>query len=256
VKAVILAGGRGSRLSEETVSKPKPLVEVGGRPIIWHIMQTYAHHGVTEFVIPVGYKGYLVKEYFANLAFHNSDVTFDLRRNSVVFHEAPDTPWQVTVVDTGLETMTAGRIKRVRKYLDADEPFCLTYGDGVADVDIAASIEAHRNTGVLVTMTAVHPNGRFGTFESDGDLAISMWEKQSEREGTVNGGFFVVDPAVIDRIEGDTSVWETDILPGLAHERKLGVYYHSGFWQPMDTLWERERLEALWASGEAPWRVW
>lgn len=256
MKAVILAGGRGSRLSEETGARPKPLVEIGGRPIIWHIMQIYAHHGITEFVVPVGYKGYMLKEYFANLALHNSDVTVDLRTNAITYHQKPETPWRVTVVDTGLETMTGGRVGRVRQYLDPNEPFCLTYGDGVGDVDVTQAIAVHEKRGLLATMTAVQPKARFGTFDLIGDVVTSMREKHQGKESSVNGGFFVVSPTVLDRIATDACVWETDVLASLADERQLGVYQHDGFWQPMDTLWERDRLEALWASGDAPWKVW
>ncbi|MFN8036515.1 MAG: glucose-1-phosphate cytidylyltransferase [Acidimicrobiia bacterium] len=255
MKAVILAGGRGSRLSEETGLRPKPLVEIGGRPIIWHIMQLYAFHGITDFVVPVGYKGYLVKEYFANLALHNSDVTVDVAANTIAYHGESRTPWRVTVADTGGGTMTAGRLSRVHRYI-GDETFCLTYGDGVADVDIEAVIRQHLERGHLVTMTAVQPKARFGTFERDGYDVVTMREKHEGREALVNGGFFVVEPAVFDRVHGDDCIWESDVLPKLASERELGVYEHRGFWQPMDTLWERELLEELWASGRAPWKVW
>jgi glucose-1-phosphate cytidylyltransferase len=256
MKAVILAGGRGTRLSEETVVRPKPLVEIGGRPIIWHIMNLYAHHGINDFVVCAGYKGYQIKEYFANLALHDSDVTFDLGAGSAEYHHPASVSWRVTVADTGLETMTGGRVRRVRDYLDPGEAFCLTYGDGVADVDIAATIKFHAAQGRLATMTAVRPSARFGTLTLDGDRVAELLEKDPERVTPVNGGFFVVEPAVIDRIEGDKSVWETDVLSKLAADGQLAAYRHDGFWQPMDTVWEKELLEELWASGHAPWQVW
>jgi glucose-1-phosphate cytidylyltransferase len=256
VKAVILAGGRGSRLSEETVVRPKPLVEIGGRPIIWHIMNIYAAHGIADFVVCAGYKGYLLKEYFANLGLHDSDVTFDLGSGAVTYHQPAQLPWRVTVVDTGDETMTAGRVLRVRGHLRADEPFCLTYGDGVADVDVGATIELHRRSGLLATMTVVRPSARFGTVAVDGDRVTEMLEKHPAGVTQVNGGFFVVDPAVLDRIDGDISIWERDVLPRLAADGQLAAYQHDGYWQPMDTAWERELLEGLWRGGRAPWKVW
>src|SRR5581483_9388796 len=240
VKAVILAGGRGTRLSEETVVRPKPLVEIGGRPIIWHIMSLYAHHGIVDFVVCGGYKGYQLKEYFANLALHDCDVTFDLGAGLTHYHHPPRVQWRVTVADTGDETMTGGRVARVRDYLDPGEPFCLTYGDGVADVDIASSIEFHRAQGRLCTMTAVRPSARFGTVAVDGDLVTEMLEKHSSGVPQVNGGYFVVEPAVLDLIEGDASVWETDVLGKLAADGQLAAFQHDGYWQPMDTLWEKE----------------
>jgi glucose-1-phosphate cytidylyltransferase len=256
VKAVILAGGRGSRLAEETVVRPKPLVEIGGRPIIWHIMNIYAAHGIVDFVVCAGYKGYLLKEYFANLGLHDSDVTFDLGSGSVTYHDRAQLPWRVTVADTGAETLTAGRVLRVREYLDGDEPFCLTYGDGVADVDIPATIDLHRRSGVLATMTVVRPSARFGTVAIDDDRVTEMLEKHPSGVTQVNGGFFIVEPAVLDRIAGDKSIWESDVLPGLAEDGQLAAYQHDGYWQPMDTAWERELLEERWLSGNAPWKVW
>jgi glucose-1-phosphate cytidylyltransferase len=255
VKAVILAGGRGSRLSEETVVRPKPLVEIGGRPIIWHIMNIYAAHGIVDFVVCAGYKGYLLKEYFANLALHDSDVSFDLGSGEVTYHQPAQLPWRVTVVDTGLETMTAGRIRRVRDHLES-EPFCLTYGDGVADIDVTATIELHRRCGLLATITAVRPSARFGTVAIEDDRVTEMLEKHPSGVTQVNGGFFVVEPAVLDRIEGDASVWESDVLPALAADGQLAAYQHDGYWQPMDTAWERELLEERWRSGRAAWKVW
>jgi glucose-1-phosphate cytidylyltransferase len=255
MKAVILAGGRGSRLSEETVVRPKPLVEIGGRPIIWHIMNIYAAHGIVDFVVCAGYKGYLLKEYFANLGLHDSDVTFDLASGDVTYHQPAQVPWRVTVVDTGLETMTGGRVRRVRTHLD-EETFCLTYGDGVADVDVGTTIELHRRCGLLATMTVVRPSARFGTVAVEGERVTEMLEKHPSGVTQVNGGFFVIEPAVLDRIAGDASIWERDVLPGLADDGQLAAYQHDGYWQPMDTAWERELLEELWLSGRAPWKVW
>jgi glucose-1-phosphate cytidylyltransferase len=256
MQAVILAGGRGSRLLEETVVRPKPLVEIGGRPIIWHIMHIYAHHGIVDFVVCAGYKGYLLKEYFANLALHDSDVTFDLGTGGVTYHQPPREPWRVTVADTGPDTMTGGRVRRVRDHLGTDEPFCLTYGDGVADVDVTATIEFHRRERRLVTMTAVRPSARFGTVAIDGGQVTEMLEKHPAGAHPVNGGFFVVEPAVLDHIDGDDSVWETDVLGKLAADGQLSAYQHDGYWQPMDTVWEREQLEEQWRTGNAPWKVW
>jgi glucose-1-phosphate cytidylyltransferase len=256
MKALILAGGRGSRLSEETVVRPKPLVEIGGRPIIWHIMNIYAHHGITEFVVCTGYKGYLLKEYFANLALHDADVTFDLATGTTTYHHEPAVPWRVTVADTGLETMTGGRVLRAREYLDPKETFCLTYGDGVADVDVTASIAFHRSHGRWCTMTVVRPAARFGTVAIDGDRVTEMLEKHPAGAPQVNGGFFVLEPAVLDLIDGDQSVWETDVLGKLAAEGQLAGYQHDGYWQPMDTVWEKELLDEQWRRGAAPWKVW
>jgi glucose-1-phosphate cytidylyltransferase len=256
MQAVILAGGRGSRLAEETTVRPKPLVEIGGRPIIWHIMHIYAHHGVTDFIVCAGYKGYLLKEYFANLALHDSDVTFDLATGEVTYHQAGSESWRVTVVDTGDDTMTGGRVRRAGKYLDPGAPFFLTYGDGVADVDVTATLELHRREGRLVTMTAVRPSARFGTVAIDGAEVTEMLEKHPSGANPVNGGFFVVESAVLDLIEGDGSVWERDVLGKLAADGQLTAYQHAGFWQPMDTVWERELLEDEWRTGHAPWKVW
>jgi glucose-1-phosphate cytidylyltransferase len=256
VKAVILAGGRGSRLSEETIVRPKPLVEIGGRPIIWHIMNIYSAHGISEFVVCAGYKGYLLKEYFANLGLHDSDVTFDLGSGGVTYHQPAQLLWKVTVADTGDRTMTGGRVRRVREYLDTSEPFCLTYGDGVADIDVGATIELHRRSALLATMTVVRPSARFGTVAVDGERVTEMLEKHPSGAAQVNGGFFVVEPGVLDLIEGDGSIWESDVLPRLATEGQLGAYEHQGYWQPMDTAWERDLLEELWLSGRAPWKIW
>jgi glucose-1-phosphate cytidylyltransferase len=256
VQAVILAGGRGSRLSEETGIRPKPLVEVGGRPIVWHIMNIYSYYGIDDFVICAGYKGYQFKEYFANLALHNSDVTFDLATGTVEYHDENRAAWRVTVVDTGEETMTAGRVLRAARFLHPDEPFCLTYGDGLADVDISATIAFHRAQGKLATMTAVRPPARFGMLELDGASVHALFEKNPRQVTPINGGFFVVEPTVLDLIDGDGSVWETDVLVPLAAQGQLAAYTHHGFWQPMDTIYEKDQLEDLWRSGEAPWKVW
>jgi glucose-1-phosphate cytidylyltransferase len=256
VKAVILAGGRGSRLSEETTIRPKPLVEIGGRPIIWHIMNIYSVYDIHDFVVCAGYKGYLLKEYFANLGLHDSDVTFDLGSGAVTYHQPAQLTWRVTVADTGDRTMTGGRVRRVREYLEADEPFCLTYGDGVADVDIRATIELHRRSGLLATMTVVRPSARFGTVAVDGQRVSEMLEKHPSGAAQVNGGFFVVEPAVLDLIEGDGSIWESDVLPRLATDGQLAAYEHQGYWQPMDTAWERDLLEEQWLTGRAPWKIW
>jgi glucose-1-phosphate cytidylyltransferase len=256
VKAVILAGGRGSRLSEETGVRPKPLVEIGGRPIIWHVMSIYAAHGITEFVVCAGYKGYLLKEYFANLGLHDSDVTFDLASGEATYHQPAKLHWRVTVADTGLATMTGGRVRRVREYLDAGEPFCLTYGDGVGDVDIPATIELHRQVQPLATMTVVRPSPRFGTVEVENEMVTQMLEKHPLGATQVNGGFFVVEPAALDLVAGDQTNWENDVLPRLAADGNLAAYEHHGYWQPMDTAWERDQLEELWTSGRAPWKVW
>jgi len=256
VKAVILAGGRGSRLSEETGLRPKPLIEIGGRPMIWHIMSIYAAHGITDFVVCAGYKGYLLKEYFANLGLHDSDVTFDLGSGELTYHQPAQLRWRVTVADTGLATMTGGRVKRIRGYLDADEPFCLTYGDGVGNVDIPATIELHRRVRPLVTMTVVRPSARWGTVSVDGERVTEMLEKHPSGAAQINGGFFIVEPVAIDLVEGDETNWEKDVLPRLARDGQLAAHQHHGYWQPMDTAWERDQLEELWMTGRAPWKVW
>ena len=257
MKAVILAGGLGTRLSEETVAKPKPMVEIGGRPILWHVMKTYSAHGIHDFVICCGYKGYLIKEYFANYFLHMSNVTFDLQRNEMQVHHNEAEPWRVTLVDTGENTMTGGRLKRVRGYLD-DETFCLTYGDGVADVAISDAVAFHRAHGRLATLTAVLPPGRFGALAlgPDGSAIETFTEKPAGEGGWVNGGYFVLEPAVIDRIAGDTTTWEREPLESLARDGQIAAFKHHGFWQPMDTLRDRHQLEALWESGKAPWKVW
>ena len=256
MKAVILAGGLGSRISEESQLRPKPMIEIGGKPILWHIMKSYSAHGVNEFVICCGYKGYVIKEYFANYFLHNSDVTFDMASNRVEVHEKNREPWRVTLVDTGEETMTGGRLKRVSEYLCGEDAFCFTYGDGVADVDIAASIAFHRAHGRLATVTAVLPPGRFGSLDRDGDLVRGFVEKPRGDGGWINGGFFVLSPKVIDFIAGDSTSWELEPMASLAADDQLRAFEHAGFWQPMDTPREKALLTELWDSGKAPWKVW
>lgn len=256
MKAVILAGGLGTRLSEETVLRPKPMVEIGGRPILWHIMKLYATHGVTDFVVCCGYKGYLIKEYFANYSLHQADVTFDLEQGSMEVHQRSAEPWRVTLVDTGDSTLTGGRIKRVRRYLPADEPFCLTYGDGLADLNIGESIRFHHAGGGLCTLTAVQPPGRYGAIVCAEDRVSRFQEKPQGDGGWINGGFFVCDPQVCDYIEGDATSWESGPLERLATEGRLRAFHHLGFWQAMDTLRDKNHLEQLWASGQAPWKCW
>jgi len=256
LKAVILAGGLGTRISEETSIKPKPMVEIGGKPILWHILKIFSSYGITEFVICCGYKGYVIKEYFANYFLHMSDVTFHMRMNSMEVHHKKAEPWKVTLVDTGETSMTGGRLKRVRDYVH-DEAFCFTYGDGVADVDITALIAHHKAHGRLVTVTAVQPPGRFGALQFDDDDRVRGFKEKPQGDGDwVNGGFFVLEPEVIDRIEGDATIWEQDPLYSLAAEGELSAYRHTGFWQPMDTLRDRVYLEELWTQAKAPWKVW
>jgi len=254
MKAVILAGGLGSRLSEETAVRPKPMVEIGGKPMLWHIMKIYSAFGVDEFVICLGYKGYLIKEYFANYQLHTSDLTFDLGRGSLEVHRSETEGWRVTLVDTGDATMTGGRLARVLEY--AGEEFCLTYGDGVADIDIGALIAFHRAQGVLCTVTAVQPPGRFGALEVDGERVRSFEEKPRGDGNWMNGGFFVCSAGVGAYLGGDDTVWEQEPLRGLARDRQLASYRHEGFWHAMDTLRDRTSLEELWRSGDAPWRIW
>jgi glucose-1-phosphate cytidylyltransferase len=256
VKAVILAGGRGSRLSEETALRPKPMVEIGGKPILWHIMKTYSAHGVNEFVICLGYRGYLIKEYFANYFLHISDVTFDVANNSMEVHQSAAEPWRVTLIDTGEATQTGGRLGRVLPLLDSEEAFHFTYGDGVADIDIGALAGHHRNAGTLATVTAVQPSGRFGAMELDDDRVRGFREKPDGDGGWINGGFFVLSPGVASYIDGDDSVWEGEPLERLAADGQLSPYRHTGFWQAMDTVRDRDRLEAAWRDGGAPWRQW
>ena len=254
MKAVILAGGLGTRLSEETNLKPKPMVEIGGRPILWHILKIYSAHGISDFVICAGYKGYVIKEYFANYFLHMSDVTLDMANNSMEVHQKKAEPWRITIVDTGDETMTGGRIRRIAPYLEG--PFCLTYGDGVGDIDITASIEFHKKSGLLATLTGVRPPGRFGSLELAGDQVKSFIEKPLGDGSWINGGFFILDPKVIDYIDGDSSIWERTPLERLAADGQLGVFRHQGFWRPMDTLRDKNDLEDLWETGKAPWQTW
>jgi glucose-1-phosphate cytidylyltransferase len=256
MKAVILAGGLGTRISEETHLKPKPLIEIGGRPILWHIMKNYSAHGVNEFVICCGYKGYLIKEYFANYFLHMSDVTFDMAKNHMKVHKKKAEPWKVTLIDTGEDTLTGGRLKRVGNYVKDEEAFCFTYGDGVSDVDISASIKFHQRHGKLATVTAVLPPGRYGALERDGDKVTGFVEKPRGDGGLINGGFFVLSPKVLNFIAGDQSSWEGESLTALAKQGQMMAFEHQGFWQPMDTLREKTHLEELWASGKAPWKNW
>ena len=256
MKAVILAGGLGTRLSEETATRPKPMVEVGGRPILWHILKMYAHHGINDFVICCGYKGYVLKEYFANYFLHMSDVTFDMRSNRMEVHHKRAEPWNVTLVDTGESSMTGGRLKRVAQYVERDEAFCFTYGDGVSDVDISATLDFHRAHGKLATLTGTYPAARFGALEIEGKRVLRFKEKPRGEGGMINGGFFVLKPQVIDLIAGDTTIWEKEPLNTLAARGELMAYEHDGFWQPMDTLRDKQLLDDLWASGKAPWKQW
>ncbi len=255
MKAVILAGGLGTRISEETHLRPKPMIEIGGRPILWHIMKIYSAHGVNDFIICLGYKGYVIKEYFANYFLHMSDVTFDMGRNTMEVHQRYAEPWRVTLVDTGDQTMTGGRLRRVREHLD-DEPFCFTYGDGLSDVDVAAEIEFHRQHGQLATVCAVQPPGRYGALKLAGDSVEGFLEKPPGDGAWINGGFFVLQPEVIDYIEDDSTSWEAQPLERLASEGALRAYTHRGFWQPMDTLRDKNQLDAIWQSGNAPWKKW
>jgi glucose-1-phosphate cytidylyltransferase len=256
MKAVILAGGLGTRLSEETVVKPKPMVEIGGKPILWHIMKLYSAHGVHDFIICCGYKGYLIKEYFANYFLHMSDVTFDMRTNAMRVHEQHAEPWRVTLVDTGDETLTGGRLRRVASYVREEDAFCFTYGDGLSDVDITALIAFHRAHGRWATVTAVQPPGRYGALERSGDQVIGFTEKPRGDGGLINGGFFVLAPRCLDLIEGDDTSWEGQPLAQLARLGQMMAFEHQGFWQPMDTLRDKHHLEALWESGRAPWKIW
>lgn len=256
MKVVILAGGLGTRLSEETVVRPKPMVEIGGRPILWHIMKIYSHYGFNDFVICLGFKGYMIKEYFSNYFLHMSDVTFDMRNNSMEVHQQHAEPWKVTLVDTGVDSMTGGRLKRVAPYLE-NETFMLTYGDGVANIDIGDLVRYHRSHGKPATVTSTQPSGRFGALNMGEDGAIHSFQEKPAGDGSwINGGFFVLEPAVIDRIAGDGTVFEKEPLEGLARDGQLMAYRHGGFWQPMDTLRDKQHLEELWSSGQAPWKVW
>jgi glucose-1-phosphate cytidylyltransferase len=260
MKAVILAGGRGTRLMEETHLRPKPMVEIGGRPILWHIMKIYAAHGITDFIVCLGYQGYVIKEYFAHFLLHSSDVTIDLSEGRIDYladgADRRAEPWRVTLVDTGLATETGGRVRRLRHLLSGETAFCMTYGDGLGDVDVRRLVAFHGGHGKLATMTVVHPPGRFGVVTLDGNHAVDFAEKPNVEQGFINGGFFVLSPKVLDHIDGDRTVWEREPLERLVHAGELAVYRHEGFWQPMDTLREKEQLEAAWNSGNAPWKVW
>lgn len=256
MKAVILAGGLGTRLSEETALRPKPMVEIGGRPILWHIMKMYSSHGINDFIICCGYKGYVIKEYFANYFLHMSDVTFCMHNNQMEVHHKRAEPWTVTLVDTGDESMTGGRLKRVRQYIEHDDAFCFTYGDGVGDIDILASIAFHQQHGKLATLTATYPPGRFGALDIQGDAVKSFKEKPKGDGAMINGGFFVLSPAAINLIESDATIWEQEPLMALAEQDQLMAFRHEGFWQPMDTLRDKHLLEELWQSGKAPWKRW
>lgn len=255
MKAVILAGGLGTRISEETSTRPKPMVEIGGKPILWHIMKSYSVHGINEFIICLGYKGYVIKEYFANYFLHMSDVTFDMSANKMEVHQNSAEPWRVTLVDTGENTLTGGRIKRIGAYLD-DEDFCCTYGDGVGDVDISKLVAFHKSQGKLATLTATQPPGRFGALGLQGQQVTGFQEKPQGDGAWINGGFFVLSPKVLDYIEGDHSTWEKEPMEQLAKAGQVSAFFHHGFWQPMDTLRDKTHLEDLWASGKAPWKIW
>ncbi len=255
MKAVILAGGYGTRISEESHLRPKPMIEIGGKPILWHIMKIYSAHGIHDFIICLGYKGYMIKEYFANYFLHMSDVTFDMKENRMCVHQQYVEPWKVTLVDTGENSMTGGRLKRVKDYLNG-ETFCFTYGDGVADVNISSLVNFHKNHGKLATVTAVEPPGRYGALEREGEMVKGFIEKPHGEGGWINGGFFVLEADVIDYIEGEYISWEKEPLSKIASEGQLMSFEHKGFWQPMDTLREKNLLEQLWDSGKAPWKIW
>jgi glucose-1-phosphate cytidylyltransferase len=256
MKAAILAGGLGTRISEETATRPKPMVEIGGRPILWHIMKIYSHYGINDFILCLGYKGYVIKEYFANYFLHMSDVTFDMRDNTMKVHQASAEPWRVTLVDTGDNTQIGGRIKRILPYVESDEAFCVTYGDGVGDVDIGEVIALHKRENVLATVTAAQPPGRFGAIRFEGRRVTGFQEKPEGDGGWINAGFFVLSPKVGSYIDGDNTVWEREPMERLAAENQLAVHFHKGFWQPMDTLRDKRHLEELWANGTARWKKW
>ena len=256
MKAVILAGGLGTRISEETSVRPKPMIEIGGKPILWHIMKTYSHYGINDFVICCGYKGYVIKEYFANYFLHRSDVTFDLKSNEMEVHHRYAEPWRITLVDTGDETMTGGRLRRVRSYVENESTFCFTYGDGVADIDVGKLLQFHSEMNTQATLTAVYPPGRFGALDILDNKVTNFKEKPKGDGGLINGGYFVLSPTVFDLLEGDHTSWEQEPLEALARAGQIGAYQHEGFWQPMDTLRDKNHLEELWASGQAPWKVW
>jgi glucose-1-phosphate cytidylyltransferase len=256
MKAIILAGGLGTRISEETHLKPKPMIEIGGKPILWHILKMYSSHGINEFIICCGYKGYVIKEYFANYFLHTSDVTYELEDNNLIVHKKNAEPWKVTLVDTGDQTMTGGRLRRVADYVKDESAFCFTYGDGLSDVNISELIEFHDSRGLLATVTAVQPPGRFGALKIENNNVVGFSEKPKGEGGLINGGFFVLSPDCIDLIKGDDVIWEESPLEILSKKGQLAAYEHLGFWQPMDTLREKNLLEHLWNSGEAPWKIW
>ena len=256
MKAVILAGGLGTRISEESASRPKPMIEVGGKPILWHIMKIYSHYGINDFIVCCGYKGYVIKEYFANYFLHTSDVTFDMQKNTMEVHQRFAEPWKVTLVDTGEDTMTGGRLKRVGEYVKDEEAFCFTYGDGVSDINIQALIDFHRQQAVKATLTAVYPPGRFGALDISGNKVTSFKEKPKGDGGMINGGFFVLSPEVLSLIKDDATIWESEPLESLAKDHQIAAYEHRGFWQPMDTLRDKNHLEDLWVSNKAPWKLW
>jgi glucose-1-phosphate cytidylyltransferase len=256
MKAVILAGGLGTRLSEETGIRPKPMVEIGGRPILWHILKAYSQHGIYDFIICCGYKGYMIKEYFANYFLHMSDVTFDMQGNRMEVHESVAEPWRVTLIDTGDNTGTGGRLAKIGKYLAGENLFCMTYGDGVSDLDIGATIDFHRNHGKLATLTAVQPPARFGGLRLDGSTVSAFQEKPKGDGGWINGGFFVLSPRVIDEIHDDSWMFENEPMQSLTAKNEVQAFFHHGFWQPMDTVRDKQRLEELWATGRAPWKKW
>lgn len=256
MKCVILAGGMGTRLAEETGIRPKPMIEIGDRPILWHIMKLYTEHKVTDFIICLGYKGYLIKEYFANYHLHGADVTIDLVDNKLEYHHRRNEPWRITLVDTGNETMTGGRIKRVREYLDPNEPFCMTYGDGLSNIDIGAEIAFHRKHGLNATVACVRPPARFGSLVLDGDKITAFEEKPQAESGLINGGFFVLNPSAVDLIKEDATVWEREPMETLAKSGQLAAWQHTGFWQPMDTLRDKQQLTKLWETKKAPWKIW
>jgi glucose-1-phosphate cytidylyltransferase len=256
MKAVILAGGLGTRISEESVSRPKPMIEVGGKPILWHIMKIYSHYGINDFIVCCGYKGYVIKEYFANYFLHTSDVTFDMKSNSMEVHQQFAEPWRVTLVDTGENTMTGGRLKRVAQYVKDEEAFCFTYGDGLSDINIDKLISFHKQQGVQATLTAVYPPGRFGALDIQNHKVTTFKEKPKGDGGMINGGFFVLSPSVLSLLNDDSTVWEQQPLETLAKQNQMAAFSHSGFWQPMDTLRDKNYLEELWSSGKAPWKNW
>ena len=256
MKAILLAGGLGTRISEESGSKPKPMIEIGGKPILWHIMKIYSHYGINDFIVCCGYKGYVIKEYFANYFLHMSDVTFDMKNNNMEVHQRYAEPWKVTLVDTGENTYTGGRLKRVSEYIKNDKAFCFTYGDGLSDINIGELIKFHKSQGLKATVTAVSPPGRYGAMELHGNKVVNFKEKPRGDGLMINGGFFVLSPEVLPYIKDDSSIWEQGPLENLAKDKQITAFEHHGFWQPMDTLRDKNLLEELWSSGHAPWKCW